>query len=163
QSKTASSPLSSSSENQTEPPESAPLTTGSFNQFSINQEKSNGALQNNSSQTLLKTKPFVCPECNQTFSRQHNLKSHALTHSQEKPFQCSVCQHFFRRHHDLKRHLKLHTGEKPYQCQHCKRRFARMDALNRHLRAETFCGSPQKKLIQESKSKVVELPLQQQP
>ncbi|CAG8481293.1 4240_t:CDS:2 [Ambispora gerdemannii] len=97
-----------------------------------------------------KNKPYVCPECNQTFSRQHNLKSHALTHSQEKPFQCPTCNHFFRRHHDLKRHLKLHTGEKPYGCQHCKRKFARLDALNRHLRAESFCGGPQKKLYQNS-------------
>ncbi|CAJ0905575.1 9520_t:CDS:2, partial [Entrophospora sp. SA101] len=160
------SKASSSSENQTEPLESAPPTTGSFNQFSINQEKSNNASQNNSPQSQSKPKPFTCLECNQTFSRQHNLKSHALTHSKEKPYRCDVCQHFFRRQHDLKRHLKLHTGEKPHQCQHCKRKFARMDALNRHLRAETFCGGPQKKIFQgqDSKTKIelsVQQPLQQ--
>nr|CAG8443575.1 2867_t:CDS:2 [Entrophospora candida] len=160
------SKASSSSENQTEPLESTPPTTGSFNQFSINQEKSNNASQNNSPQSQSKPKPFTCLECNQTFSRQHNLKSHALTHSKEKPYRCDVCQHFFRRQHDLKRHLKLHTGEKPHQCQHCKRKFARMDALNRHLRAETFCGGPQKKIFQgqDSKTKIelsVQQPLQQ--
>ncbi|CAG8531742.1 6485_t:CDS:2 [Paraglomus brasilianum] len=97
-----------------------------------------------------KPKPYVCTECNQTFSRQHNLKSHALTHSQEKPFKCEICHHFFRRHHDLKRHSKLHTGEKPYTCEYCNRSFARLDALNRHLRAESFCGGSQKKIFRNT-------------
>lgn len=126
--------------------------SGTFNQFSVNTDKTTPGQQNNPN--AAKAKPFVCNVCNQTFSRQHNLKSHALTHSQEKPFQCEICHHFFRRHHDLKRHAKLHTGEKPYQCQHCKRKFARLDALNRHLRAESFCGGPQKKLFQNSESKL---------
>ncbi|CAG8633464.1 12292_t:CDS:2, partial [Acaulospora morrowiae] len=128
-------------------------SSGSFNQFPVNPEKTTPG-QPTSPNNAAKAKPFVCSVCNQTFSRQHNLKSHALTHSQEKPFQCPTCLHFFRRHHDLKRHAKLHTGEKPYQCQHCKRSFARLDALNRHLRAESFCGGPQKKLYQGTESKL---------
>jgi hypothetical protein len=32
-------------------------------------------------------KPYPCPECHQTFSRPHNLKSHLTTHSSERPFQ----------------------------------------------------------------------------
>lgn len=32
-------------------------------------------------------KPYSCPECHQTFSRPHNLKSHLTTHSSERPFQ----------------------------------------------------------------------------
>jgi hypothetical protein len=148
------------------PSPSTPLTSldsspsGTFNQFSVNTDKTTPGQPNNPN--AAKAKPFVCNVCNQTFSRQHNLKSHALTHSQEKPFQCEICHHFFRRHHDLKRHAKLHTGEKPYQCQHCKRKFARLDALNRHLRAESFCGGPQKKLFQNSESKL-EQPLLQPP
>ncbi|CAI2164310.1 11166_t:CDS:10 [Funneliformis geosporum] len=124
------------------PSPSTPLDSspsGTFNQFSVNSvnpDKTISGQQNNPN--VVKAKPFVCTVCNQTFSRQHNLKSHALTHSQEKPFQCDICHHFFRRHHDLKRHAKLHTGEKPYQCPHCKRKFARLDALNRHLRAENL-------------------------
>lgn len=39
-------------------------------------------------------KPFVCNQCDQSFSRSHNLKSHLATHSPEKPFQvwmrCSI-------------------------------------------------------------------------
>ncbi|KAI9471261.1 hypothetical protein BX667DRAFT_472151, partial [Coemansia mojavensis] len=80
-------------------------------------------------------KPYACDQCELTFSRQHNLKSHALTHSTERPFACAVCQTQFRRQHDLKRHMKLHTGEKPYKCSNCGRCFARLDALNRHMRA----------------------------
>ncbi|KAI8366673.1 uncharacterized protein BYT42DRAFT_587466 [Radiomyces spectabilis] len=81
-------------------------------------------------------KPFACHECDQAFSRPHNLKSHLATHSSERPFQCGTCKLYFRRHHDLKRHQKLHTGERPYVCQTCNRSFARLDALNRHQRSE---------------------------
>ncbi|KAJ1914143.1 hypothetical protein H4219_004916 [Mycoemilia scoparia] len=83
-------------------------------------------------------KPYACDQCDLTFSRQHNLKSHALTHSTERPFLCSVCKVPFRRQHDLKRHMKLHTGEKPHTCTNCGRSFARLDALHRHMRAENF-------------------------
>ncbi|KAF3942093.1 hypothetical protein ABW19_dt0204302 [Dactylella cylindrospora] len=82
----------------------------------------------------------TCPNCNQTFTRHHNLKSHLLTHSHEKPFQCMTCQSRFRRLHDLKRHQKLHTGERPHVCTSCGRRFARGDALARHLRGEGGCA-----------------------
>lgn len=30
---------------------------------------------------------FICPDCNHTFHRAHNLKSHQATHSTTKPFQ----------------------------------------------------------------------------
>ncbi|CAG8675627.1 14510_t:CDS:2, partial [Racocetra fulgida] len=123
-------------ETTTDPKDSSQL--GSFNQFPVNPEQT--TLGQPNSPSPAKAKPFVCGTCNQTFSRQHNLKSHALTHSQEKPFQC----------------------EKPYQCTYCKRSFARLDALNRHLRAESFCGGPQKKLYQGSDSKSAEQ-VQQQP
>ncbi|KAJ6262383.1 C2H2 finger domain transcription factor crzA [Drechslerella dactyloides] len=81
-----------------------------------------------------------CPNCHQTFTRHHNLKSHLLTHSHEKPFQCITCQSRFRRLHDLKRHQKLHTGERPHVCDSCGRRFARADALARHNRGEGGCA-----------------------
>ncbi|KAJ1721283.1 hypothetical protein LPJ53_004179 [Coemansia erecta] len=92
-------------------------------------------------------KPYACDQCELTFSRQHNLKSHALTHSTERPFSCPICETPFRRQHDLKRHMKLHTGEKPHTCTNCGRSFARLDALNRHMRAENFhaCNQAAKK------------------
>ncbi|KAI8050733.1 hypothetical protein BDF21DRAFT_432488 [Thamnidium elegans] len=103
------------------------------------------------SNTTNDVKPYPCPECHQTFSRPHNLKSHLTTHSSERPFQCDVCNHHFRRHHDLKRHQKLHTGERPYVCKDCYRSFARLDALNRHRRAEggTACSAVHQQVKQE--------------
>ncbi|KAJ5825794.1 hypothetical protein N7474_002932 [Penicillium riverlandense] len=81
-----------------------------------------------------------CPYCSTEFTRQHNLKSHLLTHSQEKPFVCQTCQSRFRRLHDLKRHTKLHTGERPHICPKCGRRFARGDALARHNKGQGGCA-----------------------
>lgn len=86
------------------------------------------------------SKKYSCTHCPQTFTRQHNLKSHLLIHSQEKKFTCDTCSSKFRRIHDLKRHLKLHTGERPYLCNKCGRRFARGDALIRHTKASGTCS-----------------------
>ena len=85
-------------------------------------------------------KKHRCPYCPTEFTRQHNLKSHLLTHSQEKPYVCSTCQLRFRRSHDLKRHAKLHTGERPHICDKCGRRFARGDALARHNKGQGGCA-----------------------
>ncbi|KAJ1942991.1 hypothetical protein FBU59_003038, partial [Linderina macrospora] len=105
-------------------------------------------------------KPYACDQCELTFSRQHNLKSHALTHSTERPFQCPICQTPFRRQHDLKRHMKLHTGEKPHTCTNCGRSFARLDALNRHMRAENFhaCSQAAKRARTAGMPKPEDLP-----
>jgi hypothetical protein len=35
-------------------------------------------------------KQFACSECDQTFSRPHNLKSHLATHSNERSFQVNM-------------------------------------------------------------------------
>ncbi|KAL2046039.1 hypothetical protein N7G274_001486 [Stereocaulon virgatum] len=73
-------------------------------------------------------------------NRQHNLKSHLLTHSHEKPYRCDTCEASFRRLHDLKRHTKLHTGERPHVCPICERSFARGDALARHNKGQGGCA-----------------------
>ncbi|KAL2018887.1 hypothetical protein VTK56DRAFT_312 [Thermocarpiscus australiensis] len=86
------------------------------------------------------SKKQKCPYCEAEFTRQHNLKSHLLTHSQEKPYVCQSCQMRFRRLHDLKRHSKLHTGEKPHVCPNCDRKFARGDALARHSKGAGGCA-----------------------
>jgi len=85
-------------------------------------------------------KRFKCSDCGLLFTRMHNLKSHALTHSREKPYICEHCNATFRRLHDLKRHQKLHTGERPFICTTCQRSFARQDALNRHLKPAGECS-----------------------
>ena len=86
-------------------------------------------------------KTHLCDHCGATFTRQHNLKSHLMTHtSSKKEFVCTECNTEFRRLHDLKRHEKLHTGEKPFACEVCGRRFARADALARHTKAASDGG-----------------------
>jgi hypothetical protein len=87
------------------------------------------------------SKKHKCPDCDAEFTRQHNLKSHLLTHSHDKPYACQTCQMRFRRLHDLKRHSKLHTGEKPHICPKCDRKFARGDALARHSKGPGGCVS----------------------
>ncbi|KAJ1977282.1 hypothetical protein H4R34_003643 [Dimargaris verticillata] len=49
-----------------------------------------------------------------------------------RPYKCPTCNQSFSRNHDLKRHVKIHTGLKPHQCQRCGKRFGRSDALKRH-------------------------------
>lgn len=85
-------------------------------------------------------KKHECHVCKTVFTRQHNLKSHMLTHENSKPFQCDKCDMRFRRLHDLKRHSKLHTGEKPHVCPKCDRKFARGDALARHSKGAGGCA-----------------------
>lgn len=38
------------------------------------------------------SKPYTCSECDQTFSRAHNLKSHTATHSMERPYKVNECR-----------------------------------------------------------------------
>ncbi|KAJ1951880.1 hypothetical protein IWQ62_006351 [Dispira parvispora] len=49
-----------------------------------------------------------------------------------RPYKCPTCNQSFSRNHDLKRHIKIHSGIKPHQCQRCGKRFGRSDALKRH-------------------------------
>ncbi|KAF9959296.1 hypothetical protein BGZ70_008887 [Mortierella alpina] len=86
-----------------------------------------------------KPKPsHTCPEpdCDKSFSRLFNLRSHMRTHSKARPFVCQSCNFAFSRRHDRDRHAKKHLSEKPYKCIVCEATFVRQDALVRHLRMD---------------------------
>lgn len=74
----------------------------------------------------------TCPYCNREFTRQHNLTSHLLIHSQEKLYVCQKCTMKLCGLHELKRHMKRRTSEQSHICPNCNRRFARGDELARH-------------------------------
>ena len=97
----------------------------------------------------------TCPQCNKTYTRPYNLKSHILTHANRRPFVCTTCGKSFARQHDCWRHKSLHSGEKRYVCRGelsseagthwgCGRRFARAEGLGIHLRSEAgrMCIQP---------------------
>ncbi|KAG0046518.1 hypothetical protein BGZ83_008318 [Gryganskiella cystojenkinii] len=88
---------------------------------------------------VVKVKPsHTCPEpdCEKSFSRLFNLRSHMRTHSKARPFVCQSCNFAFSRRHDRDRHAKKHLSEKPYKCIVCEATFVRQDALVRHLRMD---------------------------
>ncbi|KAI7819216.1 hypothetical protein BC939DRAFT_375582, partial [Gamsiella multidivaricata] len=72
------------------------------------------------------------PDCNRTFSRPYNLKSHGLTHDAHRPHACGKCSKTFARIHDRDRHMNSHMPQKPHVCIVCLGRFARQDAVIRH-------------------------------
>ena len=98
---------------------------------------------------------YSCPQCNKTYTRAYNLKSHIRTHTNERPFICAICGKSFARQHDRDRHQRLHSDTKTFVCHGelssipgahwgCGRRFARGEGLRVHLRSEAgrMCTKP---------------------
>ncbi|SMN21087.1 similar to Saccharomyces cerevisiae YDR146C SWI5 Transcription factor that activates transcription of genes expressed at the M/G1 phase boundary and in G1 phase [Maudiozyma saulgeensis] len=88
----------------------------------------------------LPDKRFECmyPDCNKTFKRRYNIRSHIQTHLEDRPYVCDFegCDKAFVRNHDLVRHKKSHM-EKRYACP-CGKKFNREDALIVH-RSRLIC------------------------
>ncbi|KAH3687207.1 hypothetical protein WICPIJ_001802 [Wickerhamomyces pijperi] len=70
--------------------------------------------------------------CDKTFTRRFNVRSHVQTHLCDRPFVCDYpgCMKSFVRHHDLTRHKKSHE-EFVHSCE-CGKKFSRVDALVKH-------------------------------
>ncbi|ORZ18237.1 hypothetical protein BCR41DRAFT_285999, partial [Lobosporangium transversale] len=83
---------------------------------------------------------YKCSECDKTFSRPFNLRSHRATHLGVKPFLCTqtnekgdTCSWAFARRHDLERHVRSrHSQGNLFQCKTCGQKCTRSDALKRH-------------------------------
>ncbi|GJJ77283.1 hypothetical protein EMPS_09642 [Entomortierella parvispora] len=90
---------------------------------------------------------FQCSECDKTFSRPFNLRSHRATHAGVKPHACThinskgiQCHWTFARRHDLERHVRSrHSAEKMFTCKTCGARCGRNDAFKRHLARNAAC------------------------
>ncbi|XP_037544421.1 gastrula zinc finger protein XlCGF26.1 [Nematolebias whitei] len=107
------------------------VSTGCFAQKKVCRVKSNvdseGKVQ----------KLFSCNNCDKTFTRKTDLKSHLEIHSGEKPFVCDVCGQRFTRKTTLDIHARIHTGEKPFGCDFCGQRFTQKSTLITHMRIHT--------------------------
>ena len=80
------------------------------------------------------------PDCEKTFGRKENIRSHVQTHLDDRQFRCKDCDKRFVRQHDLKRHANIHSGVRSYPCP-CGKPFARMDALTRHRQRGMCVGA----------------------
>ena len=56
-------------------------------------------------------KPFLCPDCDKTFTRSSFLNKHRSIHTGEKLFACPGCFKTFSSKSNLDRHRKKHAGE----------------------------------------------------
>ena len=78
-------------------------------------------------------KPFVCMECDATFSFSRDLMNHRMHHSSEdRPHVCNICNKSYREPSGLRRHVLMHQGIKPHLCSTCGKRFMDVSGLNSH-------------------------------
>ena len=64
----------------------------------------------------------TCPQCNQTFRRLFNMKTHInRVHNKVKPYKCDKCDKSFATNSDLKQHLNTHGEGKLFKCDLCDR------------------------------------------
>ena len=64
--------------------------------------------------------------------RESSLKQHVLVHTGEKPYLCSQCDNTFSTERDLKQHLLTHTGDEAYHCTYCEKSFSTNSNLKKH-------------------------------
>ena len=59
-------------------------------------------------------KPYMCNQCDMSFSQNSYLINHIKTHAWNKPYQCAEFQN----------HKRIHTGKMQDQCSNCGKTFS---------------------------------------
>ena len=79
------------------------------------------------------TRAFVCPEpnCDKSFSHEHDLKKHAKSHTGEVHY-CQRCDYSNPDERLLNQHMNFHLRIKKYFCKNCKAGFIYSNQLKRH-------------------------------
>ncbi|XP_076288005.1 uncharacterized protein LOC143212765 isoform X8 [Lasioglossum baleicum] len=85
---------------------------------------------------------FVCEECGKSFTENHRLKQHMMTHTGDRPYACHICGKAFARRTAYRQHLLIHTGKRPYICDICGKTFTQKPGLICHRKSHPGVHPP---------------------
>ncbi|XP_066978313.1 uncharacterized protein [Macrobrachium rosenbergii] len=94
---------------------------------------SNKSTRNNATESSKEA--YVCPVCNESFTRYQKLLSHEKVHFEPVMYDCEKCKHFFQCKEDYDEHLKTHSSRnfsKYYGCPVCGKKMANHANFLRH-------------------------------
>lgn len=105
----------------------------------------------------------ICTVCGKTFRLRSEVKHHMRRHMNDRRIQCDTCDKVFYRNSELKNHQRIHTGEKPYKCSLCTYACTIKGNLDKHLRTHEKSGNSVNTFSNDSKEKINEVILNNQP